>query len=120
MPELVRHSDRKREITRLWGATRTLVDQLRRLDYVPKSSVELLNEATKTEYRFRNMFARMNKRQAVSFIRVVASVSESLAEQLKQAQAAKKLEAGVREECPPGYRRLVSQYYEVLSTGWGR
>ena len=85
------------------------------MEYVPRGAKERMG--TVTEDEFRGMFDRADDRQLRMFIGLVERVSKLLDEKLLEAQTAKKLESGLREECPPGYRRLVGKYYSVLSAG---
>ena len=66
---------------------------------------------------FREMFDRRDRERMRNFISLVARVSKMLDEKLLEAQTAKKLASGLRDECPPAYRRLVGRYYSILSAG---
>ena len=106
---------RRREASRLWSEVRTLAGDLRAMEYVPRGARERLGAIGEDE--FGDLFDHRDERRLMDFISLVGRVSKLLDEKLIEAQTAKKLESGLREECPPGYRRLVGHYYSVLSAG---
>lgn len=118
--KIVAHSDRKRGMTKLWGKTRRLVDELRRMEYVPEDTVDALDQLSRSESDFQALFERLKNDRLVSFLGLVGSVSEKLRVDLTKLNAAKRLQIGMREGCPPQYRRAVSQYYERLSRDGAR
>ncbi|KPK99983.1 MAG: hypothetical protein AMK75_06090 [Planctomycetes bacterium SM23_65] len=85
------------------------------MEYVPEGARQRLS--TITEDEFRGMFDKLDDERLRIFIGLIGRLSKLLDEKLLEAQTARKLESGLREECPPAYRRLVGRYYSVLSAG---
>ena len=106
---------RRQEADKLWGEVRTLAQDLQAMDVVPKNVADRLSDVAADDLR--EMFDKRQREEMVQFISLVAAVSKSLDEKLLEAQTAKKLESGLRDECPPAYRRLVGKYYTILSAG---
>lgn len=106
---------RGREASGLWSDVRTLAGDLRSMEYVPEGARQRLS--TITEDEFRGMFDKLDDERLRIFIGLIGRLSKLLDEKLLEAQTARKLESGLREECPPAYRRLVGRYYSVLSAG---
>jgi hypothetical protein len=90
---------------------------LRALDIVPKNAVDILDRTSQSQEEFRRMFSRLKQQDVVAFVGVVSEVADRVASNLEKAQAERKLQTGLREECPPVYRRLVGMYYKALSGG---
>ena len=63
------------------------------------------------------MFSRLRREDAVAFVSLVNDVATRVALDLEKTQAEKKIQTGLREDCPPEYRRLVGMYYKILSGG---
>ncbi|HUU22404.1 MAG TPA: hypothetical protein VM389_07685 [Phycisphaerae bacterium] len=114
---MVAHSTDDRDAGRLWGDVRVLVRQLRTLDVVPRNAVDILDRTSQSQERFRKMFSRLRKQDVVAFVGVVSEIADRVASDLERAKAEKRLQTGLREECPPVYRRLVGMYYKALSGG---
>jgi hypothetical protein len=115
--EAVAHSTQDEEIAQLWGDLRVLIRQLRALDIVPRNAVDILDRTSQSQEEFRRMFSRLRQQDIVAFVGVVNEVADRVASDLAKAQAERKLQTGLREECPPAYRRLVGMYYKALSGG---
>jgi len=113
--DVVAHSTLDRDAGQLWGDVRVLIRQLRALDIVPRTAVDILDRTSRSQEAFRRMFSRLRKQDAVAFVGVVSEVADRVAADLEKAKAERKLQAGLREECPPVYRRLVGMYYKALS-----
>jgi hypothetical protein len=117
--EVVAHSTQDQDVAQLWSDVRVLVRQLRTLDVVPRQAVDMLDRTSQSQEEFRKIFERLQKQDAVAFVGVVGEVAERMAADLEKAKAERKLQTGLREECPPVYRRLVGMYYKALSGGNG-
>jgi hypothetical protein len=46
---------------------------------------------------------------------IVANINDKIEAELEAKTQAGKLFSSQREECPPGYRQFVNQYFEALS-----
>jgi hypothetical protein len=113
----VAHSTQDQDVAQLWSDLRVLVRQLRALDIVPKNAVDILDRTSQSQEEFRRMFSRLRQQDVVAFVGVVSEVADRVASDLEKARAERKLQTGLREECPPVYRRLVGMYYKALSGG---
>ncbi len=115
--EVVAHSTQDQDVAQLWSDLRVLVRQLRALDIVPQNAVDILDRTSQSQEEFRRMFSRLRQQDVVAFVGVVSEVADRVASGLEKARAERKLQTGLREECPPVYRRLVGMYYKALSGG---
>lgn len=98
---------------------RRLVENLDNRDIVSQKDIDQLKDATKDQ-------AELEKRLAVDpkLLRDVSDIVGRISDKLEAESEAKtnasKLFSSQREECPPGYRQFVNQYFEVLSQTTGR
>jgi len=115
--QVVSYSSLNRDVGQLWGDVRVLVRQLRSLDSVPKDQLDKLDKASETEEAFRRVFSRLSQADAVAFVGVVDELANRMASESEKNKAEKKVQAGLSEECPEVYRRLVGLYYKALSGG---
>jgi hypothetical protein len=117
--QVIGHSTQDQDVAQLWSDVRMLVRHLRTLDVVPAAAVDIMDRTSQSQEEFRKIFNRLQKQDAVAFVGVVGEVADRMAADLEKAKAERKLQTGLREECPPVYRRLVGMYYKALSGGNG-
>jgi hypothetical protein len=61
--------------------------------------------------------AARNEEPQKELLAAVRRTRNKLEAEYESTLAAKTLFSAQREECPPGYRRMVNQYFEALSKG---
>ena len=105
----------REEAAKLWGEVKTLAGELKPVEAVPQAAKDRLGEIGEAE--FSQGFEDRDEKKVAEFLALITRVATVLDEKLVEIQTAKRLESGLRDECPPAYRRLVGRYYSILSAG---